>query len=325
MIKAASSVFDSIGKWMSENPTATTALLAGGAGALGGFALTGSKEGESTSDAMKRRLRNALIVGGLAGGGGAAIKYGLDQINTAMPDTTVKPGDPWTTRVLSTLGLTGAGAGAGTMAGNKIVNKLQSKDIMAAANQLGLKSQDVGTARKEIQNLINAGKLSEDKLAEVFGHQVSKVKIDAKDLTTRLTGLKDKQAVRIAKQFGYELNNASQAREFLKGIAKNEAEVAALYKKLGGNPKVIKDIKSLEALGDKLKRFGFTTGKGFNKHLIKGNKGFKVRGRGGAILAGAGLLSSIGGWLGNIGSAAATNDPRSLLDMAWKTIDSNTL
>ena len=323
MIKAASDVMNSIGKWMSDNPTAATALLTGGVGALGGFALTGSKEGESTSDTMKRRLKNALLVGGLAGGGGAAISYGLNQINTALPDDAKQPGDSMWERWLSTLGFGGAGAAGGAKIGKNITNRMQSKDIMAAASQLGLKSKDAATARKEIQNLINSGHLSEDTLAKAFGVKISR--LDTVPISLKIQDLTNKEALKIAKKFGYELHDVDRAKNFLNASLLDQEKAMKLAEKLGITNHITYDVKSLESLGDKLKRFGFKTPESMHAAINKGNKGFKFRGRAGGMIGGALSLAPIAAWLGNNISAKLTNDSRSLLDDAKEIINKNTL
>ena len=151
MIKAASSVMDGISKWMSDNPTTTTALLTGGAGALGGLALTNTDPDEDASTSMKRRLKNALIVGGLGAGVGALGSEAIKAFDSALPDpepTVMDKVAPW----LDSAGGAAIGTYGGGILGQKIMNSNLPK-IGQGAETLDLAKELTG---REIKNVSEA-------------------------------------------------------------------------------------------------------------------------------------------------------------------------
>lgn len=68
----------SVGDWYNQNKDAIHWTGGAGlAGALAGFLLTKSEEGETPQERMKRRLKNALILGGMGMGTGYLLNSGL--------------------------------------------------------------------------------------------------------------------------------------------------------------------------------------------------------------------------------------------------------
>lgn len=162
MIKVASSLLDTASKWLEDNPTAATGLLTGGLGALGGFALTDSNPDESTGDSLKRRLRNALIVGGLAGGAGALGSAALSNFGTSH-EAPLPPAPAAVKTRKYALDALGAGLGAygGWALGDKLFLSTnlpgigKKDDILALAGRL---NQDAdhgpGVALKAVKSLL---------------------------------------------------------------------------------------------------------------------------------------------------------------------------
>lgn len=161
MIKVASSLLDTASKWLEDNPAAATGLLTGGLGALGGFALTGTNKDESAGDALKRRLRNALIVGGLAGGAGALGSKALSNFGTSheLPD----PPSPASVKTRK-YALDALGAGLGAYGGWALGDKLflstnlpgigKKDDILALAGRAGQdNNHGAGVALKSLKAL----------------------------------------------------------------------------------------------------------------------------------------------------------------------------
>lgn len=195
MIKAASSALDGISKWMSDNPTTTAALLTGGAGAIGGFALTKTDPNEDASTSMKRRLKNALIVGGLGAGVGALGSEAIKAFDTALPDperTQLSKAAPW----FESVGGGAAGMYGGGILGQKLVNSNlpgigQRAETLTLAEKLsgGKEIKDIAKAR-EIITAATEGKDALSDLATVMGKDIT-------DQAKKVTSIKD-----IAKRLG---------------------------------------------------------------------------------------------------------------------------
>lgn len=91
--KSASGILDYIQEFAAKNPKLTSGLLAGTAGATAGAIMTGDSDDPNETPGQKRmrRLKNALISGGLAGGAASLGHYAIDKL------TSVKPADELTT------------------------------------------------------------------------------------------------------------------------------------------------------------------------------------------------------------------------------------
>lgn len=179
MIKAASSVMDGISKWMSDNPTTTAALLTGGAGALGGLAMTKTDPDEDPETSMKRRLKNALIVGGLGAGVGALGSEAIKAFDSALPDpdpTIVDKAAPW----LEGLGGAAIGTYGGGVLGQKIMNSElpkigQGAEIRNLAERLsGKEVKSISRARDIIATTME-GDLALTELARAMKKGTSRV------------------------------------------------------------------------------------------------------------------------------------------------------
>lgn len=83
MEKIASKLLDSIQDFASENPGLTAGVLAGGGLGLMGGAMAPSESddpNEDPDDRIKRRVRNALMVGSLGAAGAGLIGYGANNM-----------------------------------------------------------------------------------------------------------------------------------------------------------------------------------------------------------------------------------------------------
>lgn len=82
MVKIASQLLDGISNFASENPGLTAGILAGGGlGLLGGAMAPAESDdpNEDPNDRVKRRVRNALLAGGLGAAGAGLAGYGANM------------------------------------------------------------------------------------------------------------------------------------------------------------------------------------------------------------------------------------------------------
>lgn len=92
MIKLASQLLEKAKDFIEENPGLVTGLAAsGGLGALGGAIFTDTDDDDSAGEKFKKRLKNALIAGGLASAAFGAGSYGLGKIQNALPEDDESP------------------------------------------------------------------------------------------------------------------------------------------------------------------------------------------------------------------------------------------
>ncbi len=128
MIKIASQALGAITDFLQEHPKTTMGLLGGGLGALGGVLATGdSDEDETPEDRTKRRLKNALILGGLGAGAGTLLSSGVETLNTAIPASVTTPEE-----TLSAFGhpaVVGTAAAAGGAVGGSALRNALQKDL----------------------------------------------------------------------------------------------------------------------------------------------------------------------------------------------------
>lgn len=149
MNKLASQMLEKAQEFIEENPGLITGLAAsGGLGALGGAALTNVDEDDSAGEKFKKRLKNALLTGGLAAGAFGAVNYGANKIQNALPEDDVSPISAAVhSSPVRLLGIgTGAGIGAAIQGkdsknaisevfGNKHVSKDMLVDILNNPSQ----------------------------------------------------------------------------------------------------------------------------------------------------------------------------------------------
>lgn len=173
MIKMATQGMNSMSEWFEKNPELVTGLVTGGLGALGGFAMTGKDPDEEEGETFKRRLKNALIVGGLAGGAGALGASAFNSLSSSHPYTSTDRALEVTRRIGLDAAGTAGGAYGGYALGKKLINsKLPGgygAEIQAMAKNLGLAADthpDVILARIR-QEAANGAKL--DRLNKIFG------------------------------------------------------------------------------------------------------------------------------------------------------------
>jgi hypothetical protein len=129
MYKLASQLLDKTTQFIQENPGIVTGLAAtGGLGALGGAVFTDVDDDDSASEKFKKRLKNALITGGLASAAFGAGAYGLNKIQNALPEDDVSP----MSAAIHSTPVRLLGLGAGGIGGHM----LQQKSHKAAINQV---------------------------------------------------------------------------------------------------------------------------------------------------------------------------------------------
>lgn len=92
MKDVASNMLNNASAFISANPQLVrTALLAGGAGALGGAMLTPTDEDEPASERVKKKLKNALLGATVAGGAGALLSNAAYNFGTAKLQRQLTP------------------------------------------------------------------------------------------------------------------------------------------------------------------------------------------------------------------------------------------
>lgn len=289
MIKLATSVLDGISKWVTDNPTAASALLAGGAGALGGYAITKSDPDETVGAAIKRRLKNALIVGGLAAGAGALSSEAVKAFGTAMP--APKPPSAMK-RIGGTAGVATAGAGAGALVGRKVRNSEitwlggegATKRNLAQALDPRYDGKSIARAEDIIRKTLN----SPNGLEAVAKAQNLMTPGVAEDTRLVLARILDNTFT----------GDAAAAEDVIKQVLdqKNGKKLLETAKQIAGlRPKAgpVLDATTASALTKDLNRIGFKV-KGMANLPIWKNPRF-WRGKALPAAAGAGLL----GWLYN--------------------------
>lgn len=92
MNKLASQLLEKAQEFIEENPGLVTGLAAsGGLGALGGAVFTDTEEDDSAGEKFKKRLKNALIAGGLGAAAFGAGSYGINKLQNALPEDDESP------------------------------------------------------------------------------------------------------------------------------------------------------------------------------------------------------------------------------------------
>lgn len=173
MIKIAEGAFGAISGWFKEHPAVVAGLLGGGLGATAGALFPTGDEDEEPSERLKRRIRNALVLGGMGAGAGALIRYGLDMAAKPLDSKINKPSatvsnevsettaNPW---IVGSLAASGAGVGIG--ARNLAQKDLRGK-VMQVAKELegnGIKvaplhgKASTGQVRAYVNEILNAAK-----------------------------------------------------------------------------------------------------------------------------------------------------------------------
>lgn len=122
MNKLASQLLEKAKDFIEENPELITGLAAsGGIGALGGAMFTDTDDEDSAGEKFKKRLKNALIAGGLASAAFGAGSYGLGKLQNALPEDDESP----LSAAIHSAPVRALGGGAGLAAGLGIQNKKQ--------------------------------------------------------------------------------------------------------------------------------------------------------------------------------------------------------
>lgn len=176
-------------------------LLAGGAGAIAGGAMTGARKRKGRPDEegrlkyLARVLGNAALAGGLVVGGGKALQYGSQRLADAAPAPEGK--EPLKSPLSSTIGelasspLVAAPAGATGLIGFNKIFSGHGKDMAnaRAAIEANLGGQNVGS--------LNA--LPKDQFDEAvrLANESSKIKFDpmADKRLAQLAGLRPLDAI----------------------------------------------------------------------------------------------------------------------------------
>ena len=228
MDKLASKLIDTIKDFAEENPdlvkTLGAAAAAGGIGAGAGALLTGDREDESPSDKAKRRLKNALLTGGLAAGGVGLLSSGYDAINTALPEDARSPlGDLLHSNLVRAGGIFG---------GWKLGDMLKTRGDQAAINS-ALEMADKKLLPKD---------LSKDSIAKLMEELGSK---HPKKIT--------ENAREFSKQFG---SDKKKILDFARGVGiplEGLSEQAKRYFGISGSPladslKTVNKIPKIDAI-----------------------------------------------------------------------------
>ena len=184
---AANDVIKTLTNWVSDNPAAATAVIGGGLGALGGAAFTGDNgdSDESAGSRMRRRLKNALLLG--AAGAGAGV-LGTTAYNMISNPHTNRGLFGSIGSALSGLGLAAAPAAAGAAGGNWLQNRAIDKELGGKLKSLGF---DFGeqSPKSVIEGALSSSKsgksaLSRSDILRIFGVEPGSVK--GKDINTAL-------------------------------------------------------------------------------------------------------------------------------------------
>ena len=126
MNKLASQLLDKAKDFIEENPGIVAGLAAsGGLGALGGAVFTDVDENDSASEKFKKRLKNALITGGLASAAFGAGSYGISKLQNALPEDDESP----MRAAIHSTPVRALGLSAGATGGLMLQNKANDKAI----------------------------------------------------------------------------------------------------------------------------------------------------------------------------------------------------
>lgn len=146
MIKVAEGAFDAISEWFKQHPTAGASLVGGGLGASVGALFPTGDADEELSDRIKRRIRNALILGGMGAGAGALLQQGLDMSSKPLNSNVKKPGDTVSEDVSTAFAhpYVIAGSAAGGAVGGIGVRNLAQQDLRGKVMQVAKAVQGKG-------------------------------------------------------------------------------------------------------------------------------------------------------------------------------------
>lgn len=177
MIKVATGMLEQIEQFVKDHPKTTMGLIGGGLGALGGGLLTGPADPDETpGDRFKRRLKNALLMGGLGAGAGTLLGAGYEHLSSAVPASMPTPeeniskfGDKTKNvvkSVTSPVGTSIMGAGAGIAGSSWYDKKINGSDLRSALQQVGkdvpatqfsiTDKTSVGEMRKQLRSLFRS-------------------------------------------------------------------------------------------------------------------------------------------------------------------------
>lgn len=208
MNKLASQMLEKAQEFIEENPGLITGLAAsGGLGALGGAALTNVDEDDSAGEKFKKRLKNALLTGGLAAGAFGAVNYGANKIQNALPEDDVSPISAAVhSSPVRLLGIgTGAGIGAAIQGrdsknaisevfGNKHVSKDMLVDILNNPSQHSsalTKIKGVWHDPGALKDWVERTGIDTSKLADPEFSNMAAYTDEATDLLNKNKALKD--------------------------------------------------------------------------------------------------------------------------------------
>lgn len=170
-------MFDSAKQLINDNPNLVTGLLAaGGAGALGGAALTGPSNdpNETAGNRRMRRLKNALLGAGMAAGATGLTAYGLHNFKTALPADDVDPvTKAWYSPITRLLGAGGAGVASAGL--NARASGDHAQDILSMT---GLSEKPVKRPVDYLQRSLLGEKTKLDKITAALANTTDKKKIE---------------------------------------------------------------------------------------------------------------------------------------------------
>lgn len=208
MNKLASQMLEKAQEFIEENPGLITGLAAtGGLGALGGAALTNVDEDDSAGEKFKKRLKNALLTGGLAAGAYGAVNYGANKIQNALPEDDVSPISAAVhSSPVRLLGIgTGAGIGAAIQGkdsknaisevfGNKHVSKDMLVDILNNPSQHSsalTKIKNVWSDSDALKDWVERTGIDTSKLVDPEFSNMAAYTDEATDLLNKNKAMKD--------------------------------------------------------------------------------------------------------------------------------------